>query len=380
MDFSRRTLSFAILLLISFASVGPAFAQDSAEEGEKAAATAPAKDPKAPDATKKPPRRVAAAHIVISYQGAPRAFPGITRTKEEARARAEEALKAARAPEAVFKDVVAKFTDDPNGGANGGMIGIMRRRQLSGPFEALGAALFSMEEGQVSDIVESPFGFHVLTRTKIVEFAASHILIQHEESKRSRSSRTKEDARKFAEELSAQAKADGADFAALARKHSDGPSAPKGGSLGIFSAGQMVPPFESALRELKVGEVSGVVETQFGFHIIRRDAIERVGASHILIQYKGSSRADASVTRTKDEAKALAEKLVAQAKAEGADFAALAREHSNGPSGPDGGDLGLFGKGAMTPPFEKAAFALKVGEVSGVVETSFGFHIILRTE
>ncbi|MEM7235976.1 MAG: peptidylprolyl isomerase, partial [Planctomycetota bacterium] len=56
------------------------------------------------------------------------------------------------------------------------------------------------------------------------------------------------------------------------------------------------------------------------------------------------------------------------------------KEYSDGPSGPNGGDLGMFGKGMMAPPFEKAAFALKVGEMSGVVKTSFGFHIILRTE
>lgn len=101
-------------------------------------------------------------------------------------------------------------------------------------------------------------------------------------------------------------------------------------------------------------------------------------ARHILIQYKGAQGAEAKVTRSKDEARALADKLAQRIKNDKADLAQLARENSDCPSAPEGGELGRFTRGDLVPEFESALFALQPGQTSGVVETPFGFHIIER--
>ena len=97
---------------------------------------------------------------------------------------------------------------------------------------------------------------------------------------------------------------------------------------------------------------------------------DQIRASHILCSTDGTS---------KEEALKQIEGIKAQID-DGADFAALAKEHSDCPSGSRGGDLGSFGKGQMVPSFEEAAYGLDVGGLSGPVETDFGYHLIQRTE
>jgi len=107
---------------------------------------------------------------------------------------------------------------------------------------------------------------------------------------------------------------------------------------------------------------------------------EQVGASHVLIAYQGAMRAAPTITRTKEQAKQLAEKFLARAR-KGEDFAKLATEGSDDPSAKlNNGSLGKFTRDRMVKPFADAAFALKPGGVSDLVETPFGFHVIKRTE
>jgi peptidyl-prolyl cis-trans isomerase D len=103
---------------------------------------------------------------------------------------------------------------------------------------------------------------------------------------------------------------------------------------------------------------------------------EQVKARHILVQYKGSRNATPEAEkRTKEEAKRRAEELAAKAKT--GDFAELAKANTDEPQGKvSGGDLGWFSKEAMVPEFSEATFKMAKGDVSGVVETPFGFHVI----
>jgi peptidyl-prolyl cis-trans isomerase C len=97
---------------------------------------------------------------------------------------------------------------------------------------------------------------------------------------------------------------------------------------------------------------------------------ELVKASHILVSFPAGAGEEAK-KEALQQIKAIQDDLQ-----EGGDFAALAREHSQCPSGAEGGDLGYFGRGQMVPEFEQAAFGLEPGQVSDIVETQFGYHLI----
>jgi len=101
---------------------------------------------------------------------------------------------------------------------------------------------------------------------------------------------------------------------------------------------------------------------------------EQVRASHILIQVEEDA-SEADKAAAKEKLQAAKERI-----ANGEEFSAVAREVSEGPSSERGGDLNYFGRGQMVPEFEKAAFNMEVGEVSDIVETSFGFHLIKLTD
>jgi peptidyl-prolyl cis-trans isomerase C len=135
---------------------------------------------------------------------------------------------------------------------------------------------------------------------------------------------------------------------------------------------------ELGVEKLVEGEIAGKIavtpEAVTEFYQKNQDKFQqgaRVKASHILIAVP--ENADAAA---KQLAKVKAEAVLKDLKA-GKDFAAAAKENSQDPgSAPNGGDLGYFEQGQMVPPFEQAAFALKPGDMSGLVESPFGFHII----
>jgi peptidyl-prolyl cis-trans isomerase C len=124
----------------------------------------------------------------------------------------------------------------------------------------------------------------------------------------------------------------------------------------------------------KVAVSDEEVKAYYDSHLDSFKKPEQVKASHILV--KVEPQADES-----QKAGAREKLEVIQGKLKnGEEFSTLAKENSEGPSSKNGGDLGYFGRGRMVKPFEDAAFALKPGEVSGIVETQFGYHLIKVTD
>jgi peptidyl-prolyl cis-trans isomerase C len=129
---------------------------------------------------------------------------------------------------------------------------------------------------------------------------------------------------------------------------------------------------ENETRSLTAGEV---VESIMENGVSEEDIAAAYAAQHTNVEPEAEFNASHILVETEDAAKAIKEELDA-----GADFAAVAREKSTGPSGPGGGSLGWFGKGMMVPSFEAAVIDMEVGAVSDPVETQFGWHVIKLNE
>jgi peptidyl-prolyl cis-trans isomerase NIMA-interacting 1 len=109
-----------------------------------------------------PPDAIIAQHVLVAYKGAKRAPKGVTRSKADAKARAAEALAKIRAG-TPFEDVVKEYSDDTGSVERMGSLGKFRREDMD---PAFATAAFALAVGQVSDPVETPFGFHVIKRTQ----------------------------------------------------------------------------------------------------------------------------------------------------------------------------------------------------------------------
>jgi len=166
-------------------------------------------------------------------------------------------------------------------------------------------------------------------------------------------------------------------FEDAAKKNSvDSYTAVKGGDLGYFTVFQMVYNFESNAYNTKIGEVSKIFRTKFGYHILKvtdkRPAFGEVKVAHIMIAVP--SKADEA---KKKEAIVKINEIYAQLQ-KGGDFGELAKKYSDDKgSATKGGEINWFGTGRMVPEFEVAAFSLKnKGDYTKPVKTSFGWHII----
>ncbi len=330
------------------------------------------------------PEEFAASHILISYQGAQNAKPEVTRTKEEALKRAQEVMQKAKDAPNSFGKLAAEYSDGPTA-QRGGNLGVWTKGRMVPEFDT---AVSGMKVGEISEPVETMFGYHVIQRNALppqTKLSGRHLLVAWNGARgaKPKVARTKEEALKRAQELRAKMVANPDGIDALIKAESDGFRAAAGGELGIWMAGRgQHPAIDQSVRDLELNAISEPVETQYGYHLIQRiEPVEppQFAGSHILIAYKDARRANPELTRTKEEAEKRAKEVLAKVKKNPEKFADLAKEFSDDPTAKaQGGSLGVWTKGRMIPEFDQAVEGMKVGEISGIVETAFGYHIIRR--
>ena len=168
----------------------------------------------------------------------------------------------------------------------------------------------------------------------------------------------------------------GADFAQVAAEFSDAKDAMQGGNLGMRPADRIPTLYLDALQKMQPGEISPVLRSPNGFHILKliekhsKDVpvvITQTHARHILIK--------TSELVPENEAKSRLLEIKQRIEA-GADFADQAKRYSEDGSASQGGDLGWISPGDTVPEFEKAMDALQIGQMSGAVQSGFGWHLI----
>ncbi len=171
----------------------------------------------------------------------------------------------------------------------------------------------------------------------------------------------------------------GADFAEVAKRYSiDRAAQNNGGHMGWIPVGRLPYTFEDAAYNTPVGEISPVIETPFGYHIVkvenRRPARGQVMVEHILKLTQGLNEEDAARKKAQIDS-------IYTLVASGADFEEVAKKESEDPgSQRNGGKMNWFGAGQMVPEFEETSFSLSNGEISKPFKTAYGYHIVKRLD
>ena len=204
------------------------------------------------------------------------------------------------------------------------------------------------------------------------EFNVSHILISVPEKATPEQLQQR---RERAEQALSQIKG-GADFRQIAAAFSDGPEALQGGLLGWRESSRLPALFLDALRPLQAGQLSELLRSSNGFHILRLNE-RRGGAAPVMIQQTRARHILIKTNELVSETEARNRILTLKERLDNkADFAELARLRSEDTSASRGGELNWLSPGDTVPEFERAMDALKPGEISAPVRSPFGWHLI----
>lgn len=204
------------------------------------------------------------------------------------------------------------------------------------------------------------------------EFNVSHILVAIPENASPEQLQAR---RARAEDALARLKG-GADFRQTAAAFSDAPEALQGGLIGWRESKRLPSLFLDGLRSLQPGEITGLLRSPNGFHILKLNE-RRGGRAPIMVQQTHARHILIKTNELVSETEARNRLLVLKERLDNkADFAELARSRSEDSSASRGGDLGWLNPGDTVPEFEQAMNALKPGEISAPVRSPFGWHLI----
>jgi parvulin-like peptidyl-prolyl isomerase len=320
-----------------------------------------------------PPQGRAAQGLVVVHEGTPGVSRSVGRSREEARDLAE-ALRARLARGAGFA-ALARVSSEHASARYGGVLGTVWPGMLAPELDAF---LFGAEVGDLSEVIETAAGFHVLQRIER-DVAWRQIRVDG----------TGPQSRARCDGLLERLRA-GADFAELAREASDDPvTAARGGVAGVFQRGPRDALLKAAAFRADVGELVGPLETPFALFLLQRvdpSAVDpalrepaAVRLRAILVAFTGAAGADPALARTSQEAELVAGELAQRIRA-GEDMAVLAREWNDDPGGRErGGDLGwILRQASDVPSFLDQACTAAVGELVGPVPSDRGWVLARR--
>ncbi len=337
---------------------------------------------------------LAGSQIVITHAGANAqearaAFlrPAPARSREQALRLALKIKAELREAPEQFAALARQYSDDTRTGSRGGSLGIFRASALPSPvIDAFG----NTKHGDVSRVVEAATGFYVIRHDKVPparQVSARHVVIKYDGTwgwprVGRTTTRSRVDAKRIADRVAAEARKTPNAFPRLVQEYSEAFDAVAGGDFGARSTydnGDSV--LLSSVAALEVGEVSTVIEGGDGFHVFQRTALSErpvLAKSHLVVSYAGAFEEAhrPPVQRSKDEARALAKRLLDELRAEPERFDALRSQYCDVPwlcAEPIVEPLG------RTAGIDHAVAGVAVrGIPELVVETPLGFHVLRR--
>jgi parvulin-like peptidyl-prolyl isomerase len=229
-------------------------------DGATAQAVAPRTDP----------ARVAIRHILIAHADAQQRASRVGRSQKAASDLANDLRDRILGGESM-SDLAKRYSNDPTA-ARGGFLGASEKGAWVPAFEQ---TAFALEINALSEVIKTPYGFHVLRREPLQEVKLLHLLIAHQDAKNVAKKRSPigKRSRKEAEAMAVNALTqlkDGQSFQGVAAEFSDGPMGKRGADLGWFVRGELGPSFDAVAYDLDVGQHSEIIESVFGFHLIQR--------------------------------------------------------------------------------------------------------------